>query len=242
MKVLSIIPARGGSQSIKFKNLIKLGGKPLIYYSIKQSLNCKLIDRTIVSTDNKKIANISRKYGAEVPFLRPKKISKSNSKDFSFLKHALEFLKKKENYQPDLIVQLRPTQPYRSVDLISKCILKIIRSKKADSLRTISKPERTPFKMWTIKGKYLRYLFSDKKLIKKEMFNLDRRKLPKAFWHDGVIDIIKYETIMKYKNVTGKNILYMINNKKFLVDIDDINDLKLANLMIKNKVIKINVN
>ena len=96
MKVLSIIPARGGSQSIKFKNLIQLGNKPLIYYSIKQSLNCKLIDRTIVSTDNKKIANISRKYGAEVPFLRPKKISKSNSKDFSFLKHALEFLKKKK--------------------------------------------------------------------------------------------------------------------------------------------------
>ena len=100
MKVLSIIPARGGSQSIKFKNLIQLGGKPLIYYSIKQSLNCKLIDRTIVSTDNKKIANISRKYGAEVPFLRPKKISKSNSKDFSFLKHALEFLKNYSSHIP----------------------------------------------------------------------------------------------------------------------------------------------
>lgn len=242
MKVLSIIPARGGSQSIKLKNLAKLGNKPLIYYAIKQSLNCKLINRTIVSTDNEKIANVSLKYGAEVPFLRPKKISKSNSKDYSFFKHTLDFLKKNENYQPDLIVQLRPTQPYRSIELITKCISKIIKDKKADSLRTISRPERTPFKMWTIKGKYLKYLFGDKKLIHKEIFNLDRRKLPKAFWHDGVVDIVKYKTIMKYKNVTGKNILYILNNKDFLIDIDDIKDLKLANLMIKNKVIKINVN
>ena len=96
MKVLSIIPARGGSQSIKFKNFIQLGGKPLIYYSIKQSLNCKLIHRTIVSTDNKKIANISRKYGAEVPFLRPKKISKSNSKILVFLNMLWNFEKKRK--------------------------------------------------------------------------------------------------------------------------------------------------
>ena len=79
MKILSIIPARGNSKSIKLKNLALLNNKPLIYYSIKQSLKSKIINRTIVSTDNKKIAKIAMKYGAEVPFLRPKKISKDNS-------------------------------------------------------------------------------------------------------------------------------------------------------------------
>ena len=242
MKVLSIIPARGGSRSIKYKNLARLDNKPLIYYSIKQSLNCKLIDKKIVSTDDKKIARLSLKYGAEVPFLRPKNISKSSSKDYSFFKHTLDFLKKQQNYQPDLIVQLRPTQPYRSVNLISQCISKLTKDKKADSLRTISIPERTPFKMWKIKGKYLEYLFKNKKFLNNEFFNLDRRKLPEAFWHDGVVDIVKYRTIMKYKNVTGKNILYIKNSKEFLIDIDDPKDLRLANLMIKNKMIKINVN
>ena len=239
MKVLSIIPARGGSQSIKFKNLIKLGGKPLIYYSIKQSLNCKLIHRTIVSTDNKKIANISRKYGAEVPFLRPKKISKSNSKDFSFLKHALEFLKKNENYVPDLIVQLRPTQPYRSLKFIKLCINRMIKDNKADSLRTISIPERTPYKMWIKNGKFLKYLFNEKKKL--EYFNLDRRKLPKVYWHDGLVDIIRAKTIFNFKNVTGKKIIYAENKNKFLIDIDDKHDLNLANLLLKEKIIKINV-
>ena len=76
MKILSIIPARGDSKSIKLKNLALLDNKPLIYYSIKQSLKSKIINRTIVSTDNKKIAKIALNYGAEVPFLRPKKFQK----------------------------------------------------------------------------------------------------------------------------------------------------------------------
>ena len=132
MNIISVIPARGGSKSIKLKNLAKLYNKPLIYYSIKQSLNCKLINRTIVSTDNIKIAKVAKFYGAEVPFLRPKNISKDSSKDFSFFNHLLNFLKKKENYVPDLIVQLRPTQPYRSLKFIKRCINRMIKNNKAD--------------------------------------------------------------------------------------------------------------
>lgn len=240
MNIISIIPARGGSKSIKLKNLAKLNNKPLIYYSIKQSLNCKLINRTIVSTDNIKIAKVARYYGAEVPFLRPKNISKDSSKDFSFFKHLLNFLKKKENYVPDLIVQLRPTQPYRDLKLIELCINKMIKNNMADSLRTISVPERTPYKMWLKNGKFLKYLFNKKKNL--EYFNLDRRKLPKVYWHDGLVDIIRPKTIFNFKNVTGKKIIYIENKNKFLIDIDDKQDLKLANLLLKEKIIKINVN
>jgi len=242
MKIISIIPARGGSRSIKLKNLAKLNKKPLLYYSIRQSLNCKLIQRTIVSTDNKKIAKLAKKYGAEVPFIRPKNISLSASKDYSFFKHTIKWLKKNENYQPDLIVQLRPTQPYRTVKFINESIKKILNNTKADSLRSISIPERTPFKMWKINGKFIKYLFKNKKNLKNEPFNLDRRKLPLVYWHDGLVDIVKTRTILKYKNVTGKKIAYIINKNKILIDIDDLKDLKLANIMIKNKLVKINVN
>ena len=242
MKIISVIPARGGSQSIKNKNLIKLNNKPLIYYAIKQSRKSKFIKRSIVSTNDKKIAKIAKKYGAEVPFLRPNSISKNNSKDFGFFLHLINWLKKNENYTPDLIVQLRPTQPYRDVKFIDKAIQIIMRDKKADSLRSISVPERTPYKMWKIKGNYLDYIFPNTKFQKKEYFNLDRRKLQDIYWHDGVIDIVKTKTIKKYNNLTGKKIAYIKNNKEFLVDIDSKKDLKLAKIFIKKKFIKLNDN
>lgn len=242
MKIISVIPARGGSKSIKNKNLIKLNNKPLIYYAIKQSQKSKFIKRSIVSTNDKKIAKIAKKYGAEVPFLRPNSISKNNSKDFGFFLHLINWLKKNENYTPDLIVQLRPTQPYRDVKFIDKAIQIMMRDKKADSLRSISVPERTPYKMWKIKGNYLDYIFPNTKFQKKEYFNLDRRKLQDIYWHDGVIDIVKTKTIKKYNNLTGKKIAYIKNNKEFLVDIDSKKDLKLAKIFIKKKFIKLNDN
>lgn len=242
MKIISVIPARGGSQSIKNKNLIKLNNKPLIYYAIKQSRKSKFIKRSIVSTNDKKIAKIAKKYGAEVPFLRPNSISKNNSKDFGFFLHLINWLKKNENYTPDLIVQLRPTQPYRDVKFIDKAIQIMMKDKKADSLRSISVPERTPYKMWKIKGNYLDYIFPNTKFQKKEYFNLDRRKLQDIYWHDGVIDIVKTKTIKKYNNLTGKKIAYIKNNKEFLVDIDSKKDLKLAKIFIKKKFIKLNDN
>ena len=240
MNIISVIPARMGSQSIKLKNLIILNKKPLIYYSINQSLKSKLISRTIVSTDSPKIARVALKFGAEVPFIRPKSISKNKSKDYGFFSHLIHWLKKHENYTPDLIVQLRPTQPFRKIGLIDKAIKIMIKDKRADSLRSISTPERTPYKMWKIKGKYLKYIFNKTKYSKKEYFNLDRRNLKDIYWHDGVIDVVRAKTILKFKNVTGKNISYIKNNSEYLIDIDTVKDLKLTKLLLKEKIIKLN--
>ena len=236
MKIISIIPARGNSKSIPLKNLSKLNRKPLIYYSIKQSLRCKLIQRTIVSTDNRLIANTAKNYGAEVPFLRPKKISTDHSKDLGFFRHLIKWLDKNERYKPDLVVQLRPTNPLRSQRLILKAIKLMIKNPKADSLRSISVPERSPYKMWVKKGKYLKYFM---KKNDKQYFNSDRRKLPKIYWHDGVIDIVRYRTIKKYNDLLGKNILYLENKLPYLIDIDSKNDLKIANLLVQKNEIKL---
>ncbi len=236
MKIISIIPARGNSKSIPLKNLSKLNDKPLIYYSIKQSLKCKLIQRTIVSTDNKLIAKIAKKYGAEVPFLRPKKISEDHSKDLGFFRHLIRWLKDNENYKPDLIVQLRPTNPFRSQKSILESIKLMVKNPKADCLRTISIPERSPYKMWVKKGKYIKHFM---KKTNKQYFNSDRRKLPKIYWHDGVIDIVRFKTIEKYNDLIGKKILYLENKSPYLIDIDCKKDLKIANLLVKNKEIKL---
>ena len=236
MKILSIIPARGDSKSIRLKNLALLNNKPLIYYTIKQSLKSKIINRTIVSTDNKKIAEIALKYGAEVPFFRPKIISRDNSTDLDFLLHSLKELQK-EKYYPDLIVQLRPTQPLRKISFVDQAIKKMIKNKKADALRSISVPERSPYKMWVKNGKYLNYFVEDK--IKKKFYDANRRILPKVYWHDGIIDVMRTSSLLKFKSTIGKKLIYIQNKEKYLIDIDEKKDLEIANLLIKKKIIKI---
>ena len=122
MKILCLIPARSGSKSLPHKNIKLLNNKPLLAYSIEQAKNSKYNMRIIVSTDSKEYSDIANKYGAETPFLRPKEISQDNSTDFEFIKHAIEWLKENENYYPDIILQLRPTQPDRKVSDIDKCL------------------------------------------------------------------------------------------------------------------------
>ena len=106
MKIVAIIPARGGSKGIPLKNIKKLFGKSLIEHTINAALNSKKINKVIVSTDNEKIARISKSLGAEVPFLRPKKISTDSSNSIDVIKHALKKLEKSK-FIPDIIVMLQ---------------------------------------------------------------------------------------------------------------------------------------
>ena len=121
LKVICIIPARGGSKGIKFKNLKKICGKPLIYYPIKAALKSKVCHKILVSTDSKNYQNLAIKFGAEAPFLRPKKISRDNSHDKELVVHTLKYLLKKK-YFPDLIIYLRPTTPNRNPNIIDNGI------------------------------------------------------------------------------------------------------------------------
>ena len=136
MNIIAIIPARSGSKSIKDKNITPYKGKPLIYHSIKIALKSKYIDRVIVSTDSIN-TKISLKFGAEVPFLRPKKYSSDNAIDFDYILHASKFLIK-NNYYPDIIILLRPSTPNRSVQVVDKGINFFIKNLKSMRLYEIS--------------------------------------------------------------------------------------------------------
>ena len=128
-KCLGLITARGGSKGVVNKNIRELNGVPLIAYTINVAKKCQHIDRLIVSTDSEAIKKVSLEFGAEVPFLRPKNISKDKSTDLQCFSHCLNFLKKKENYTPDLIVHLRPTYPLREKNLIDNCIKELLKKK-----------------------------------------------------------------------------------------------------------------
>ena len=123
-----MIPARGGSKGLKNKNIKLLNKKPLIAWSILAAKKCKLIDKIIVSTDSLKISKISKKYGAEVPFIRPKKFATDKASSFSVLKHAIEFYRNR-NINFDFILMLEPTSPLREPKDIDFCINRIKKKK-----------------------------------------------------------------------------------------------------------------
>lgn len=141
-RILTIIPARGGSKGIKDKNIVDICGKPLIEYMINPALELKkqgLVDEVIVSTDSEKIASISRQLGAAVPFLRPAEISDDKAKSIDFVLHALDFFKNQEKFF-DAVLLLQPTSPLRTTHQIDTAI-KLFVENNADSLISCYKEE-----------------------------------------------------------------------------------------------------
>ena len=136
MKVLAIIPARGGSKSIAKKNILSFCGEPLLAYSIKIALECPSLDRVVVSSDDDKIIDIAQSYGAEVPFKRPKELAEDDTLDLPVFVHCLNFLYDHDGYEPDIIVQLRPTSPLRTIDMIEEGIRLLFDHPEADSVRS----------------------------------------------------------------------------------------------------------
>ena len=122
MNIIAIIPARGGSKGVPKKNIRNFCGKPLIAWAIETALKSPRIDRVIVTTDDPEIAKVAKKYGAEVPFLRPKNLAQSTTQMEPVLKHTIEWLQKNENYKTDAIVLLMPPNPLRSVKQVGEAI------------------------------------------------------------------------------------------------------------------------
>ena len=223
---ISLIPARGGSKGIPGKNLALLDGKPLIAYSIEDSLNCSLISRTIVSTDDPEIAEVARKYGAEVPFIRPSELAQDDTPDFPVFLHALEWLRANEDLSPDMFVQLRPTTPIRPSKIIERGIEMLLKNMEADCVRTVRESPLTPYKMWQWEEGFLKPFIQ---LDGQESYNMPRQMLPKVFQHDGVLDVIRTSTILEKNSVTGDHILPLLIEESFLsIDIDRPVDLLIA--------------
>lgn len=216
--ILAVIPARGGSKSIPRKNIKPLGGMPLLAYSVAVGLETEAIDRVIVSTDDEEIAAIARQWGAEVPFIRPRELAEDDTPDWPVFYHALQWLEENEAYRPDVIVQLRPTSPFRRVAHIEEMIDILIRHPDADSVRSVSSPSENPFKMYAVnENELLRPLLQGQG---DEFYNMPRQKLPDVFWHNGNIDVIHWKTIMELESMSGDRILPYVQDSRHLVDID----------------------
>jgi N-acylneuraminate cytidylyltransferase len=222
--VLGLIPARGGSKSVPRKNLRPLAGRPLIAYTIETARGAASLDRLIVSTDDAEIAEMGRRYGAEVPFLRPAAFAQDDTPDLPVFQHALEWLGAHEGYRPDLIVHLRPTSPFRAAGDIDAAVHLLWSHPEADAVRSVCVPLQNPFKMWRIDNGTLRPLMGS---LADALYNQPRQQLPPVYWQTGCVDVTRYETVMSKQSMTGSVILPLVMADQG-VDLDTVEDFESA--------------
>lgn len=224
MKIVCLIPARGGSKSIPHKNIIKLGKYPLVAYSIAEAKLSKYVEEVVVSTDSEKIAGIGRRYGASVPFLRPEEISQDNSLDIEFFQHYLDFLQSKSIEIPDLIVHLRPTTPLREVKVVDSAIEYMIENNEATALRSMHKTHLTPYKMFKLNGEYAIPFLNYEGA--REFYNLPRQVFEDAYIPNGYVDIIRPSVLRNTGLLHGDRIKVWETAK--IADIDVLEDYDFA--------------
>ena len=230
MKFLCLICARGGSKGIKNKNLLKIGKKTLLNHSIDIAKKANIFSKIVVSTDSKKIANHARLKGAEVPFLRPEKLSRDNSPEIASWKHAINFFKKK-NINFDALVSLPCTSPLRNVNDVIKCI-KEFKTKKFDTVISVKKSNRNPYFNMVEQKKNSNYNI----IIKSKKYIHNRQSAPVTYDVSTVCFVSKINYILKHQNLfQGKvGIVEIPLNRS--IDIDNKIDYKIAKLIYEKKI------
>ncbi len=240
-KVLGIIVARGGSKSIPKKSIYPCAGKPLMAYTIEAAKAAKTINRLIISTDDAEMAEVARSLGVEVPFMRPVELAADTTPDLPVFEHALKTLEEQEGYVPDVVVHLRPTTPLKTAEDIDRGVELLLANPDAHSVRSVCEPVHTPFKMYRLEegSPYLKPLLTKEfpEVFEKypEAYNMPRQALPPVLRHSGYVDVILPTTITEMHSMSGNKILPLHFEKWRDVDIDSMEDLQFAEILINSK-------
>ena len=219
MKIIVIIPARGGSKSLPKKNILLLKGKPLLCYSIDYSLMSQLVTSTVVSTDSSEIAEIAKRSGASVPFIRPAEFSKDNTRDYPVIRHAFDFFEAQGNFF-DIYILLRPTSPIRPRGLIEKAVEILKNNLSITSVRSVAKISEHPYRAWqqnedgSISG------FINNVI---EPYNIPRQELPSLYFQTGDIEVIRRKTLIN-GSISGDHVFPLIIKHDEMIDIDSHSD------------------
>lgn len=240
LKVLALIGARSGSKGVPNKNIRPIAGKPLMAWIIDAAKNAELVDRVVVSTDSEEYAEVARRYGAEVPFLRPKEISSDNSTDIEYILHALDWLKSNENYIPDIVLRLVPTVPMQLSEDIDACIRALADDPEADSAMVVAEALQHPQKAMKLAddGRGGKKLVSYISGSGSDAGPLLRQKYEKAYFRANVV-ASRLRTIREMNSLSGNLVRYHIIPQDRSIDVDSELDFfiagKLLERMQKNK-------
>lgn len=214
--ILAVITARGGSKGILGKNIKKLGNKPLIVYTLDIAKKSKLITSCIVSTDDKDIVTVCKNHGADVPFMRPKELSKDDTPHLPVMKHAIEYMEKKLGKKFDYVVIFQPTSPFRIVEDIDGTIQKLIDTGADSAVSVCEWREAHPMKAKKLDGDYVTPYFQMET-------STQRHKLETVYKRSGAVYAMKRDVVMggkKPRDLYGKKIAGYIVPTDRSIDID----------------------
>lgn len=218
MKVLAIIPARGGSKGIPKKNLVEVANKPLIQWTIEAALQSKSIDTVVVSSDDDEILEYAKSYHQLICIKRPSELARDNSVIEPVINHVLEVLDVENQY--DYLILLQPTSPLRTSDDINNAI-SLIANNEATSLISVTRPTHHPLKSF-IKNEegYLQGLVNNGYPF------MPRQELPEVYQPNGAIYIVQIKEFLKSSTLlTKKAIGYMMTLEKS-IDVDFLEDIE----------------
>lgn len=230
-RVLAVIPARGGSKGVSRKNIRLLHGKPLIAHTIETALAVQyLFHRIIVSTDDKEIANISRGYGAEVPFLRPAELSGDKVPMVPVLQHAVRFIEQQDRISYEWVCLLQPTAPLRTSGDLKKAI-QLAHDKACDSVISVVQVFSVhPILMKRIeKGRLLAYCIEEKEGTRRQDYQ------PPAYMRNGAIYITRRCVLMEKDSIWGTRICPYIMPQERSLGVDSELDFKMIDLLISER-------
>jgi CMP-N,N'-diacetyllegionaminic acid synthase len=227
-KILAVVMARGGSKGIRFKNLRKINGNSLVAITAKLLKKIKIIDKSIISSDNDSILDEAEKFGLKKIFKRPSVLSGDLVSDFDVIRHALINSEKFYNTNFNLVLMIQPTSPLRTKKHIIECIKLFFKKKNTTSVWSVSKLDTKfhPMKILEKKNDTLKYYHSKGSKI------IARQQLDSKYFRNGICYVIDRKTILKEKNLLGKKSIPYIMDEN-IVNIDTIEDLKQATFYMK---------
>jgi CMP-N,N'-diacetyllegionaminic acid synthase len=231
MKILALINARGGSKGVPKKNIKPLMNKPLIAWSIQAGINSEMISDVVVSTDDQKIADIAKRYGADVPFLRPPELATDNSLQIDCIKHAVGYLENLGSYY-NIIIILQPTVPLRTSKDIDGALSTLIESNVDSVISVCDVGGRHPVTCYKEKGNGL-----IQPLVKSDLKGVLRQKFGKVLWRNGAIYAMYRDIVMEKDSLYGDSTVgyLMPEERSFNIDSHVDWDLVEGYLLLKDK-------
>ena len=225
--VVAIILARGGSKSLRKKNIQRLAGKPLLAYTIEAAQQSEMVDRVIVSTDDEEIAEIAIRLGAEIPFIRPPEYATDNSTSEIALKHAVKWLKDSENYIAHIVVYLQTTDLFRKKGMIDQCVSALLDDSTIDSAFMGLKTHKNYWRK--IDGGFVRLAedipYGTPRQIREPIYREDT----------GIALATRFEVVMSGKRLGEKCRIIPYEHDIDFIDIHSEFDLWLSDLIIKQR-------
>jgi CMP-N,N'-diacetyllegionaminic acid synthase len=229
MRILGIIPARGGSKGVPRKNIKLLNGKPLLQYTTEIALESQCLTDVILSSDDNQIITVAKSLGIKAPFIRPSALAEDQTPTIDVIIHALDWYEKQAIFF-DAVCLLQVTSPFRTVEFLDKAITKFMESG-CDSLVSVQKVPHEYNPHWTFEVNpegNLKIATGEEKIISR------RQELPEAYHRDGSIYIMKTEVLLQQYSLYGKSTAFIESSPEFYVNIDTLADWEKAEKMIKN--------